>query len=55
MCVWSRDWDKEDFTGGSAGKAKICSRQRAKQQLLRPTVPLLALTSLDMHGCVAVC
>lgn len=53
--VWSRDWDKEDFTGGSAGKAKVCSRLRAKKQLLRPTAPLLALTSLHTHGCVAVC
>lgn len=53
--VWSRNWDKEDFTGDSAGKAKVCSRLRAKKQLLRSTAPLLALTSLHTHGCVAVC
>lgn len=53
--VWSRDCDKEDFTGGSTGTAKVCSRLRAKKRLLRPTAPLLALTSLHMHGCVAVC
>lgn len=51
----SRDRDKEDFTGGSDGKAEVCSGPRAKKQLLRPPAPSLALTSLHTHGCVAVC
>lgn len=44
-----------NFTGSSAGRAMVCSRLRAKNQLLRPTAPFVAVPALHMHGCVAVC